>query len=213
MPCSSLKNGGSIGCKTCKKIKIGDANRSSTKEFIAQATLLHNGIYDYSETIYINAKSKITYLCPNHGLVTQTPDVHLRPSGCRKCADEELVGFFRADTLPPDQPYGIYLLEITNTKTKDKFLKVGLSKTSIKQRMASLQKLYKYNVIAYEFGTYSKVFQLADVEWKKEIKDRDLIKIPEPRLKSEGNTECSEYNTELLTKYSKAIFDLSEFGK
>ena len=77
--------------------------------------------------------------------------------------------------------------------------------------MASLQKLYTYNVIAYEFATYSKVFQLAEVEWKKEIKDRDLMKIPEPRLKSEGNTECSEYNTELLTKYSKAIFDLSEF--
>ena len=212
MPCPSLKSQGSIGCKTCKKNKIGDANRKSTQEFIAQATLLHNGIYDYSDTVYIDAKSRITYRCPHHGLVsTQTADTHLRPSGCRKCADEELVGFFRADTMPPEQPYGIYLLEITNTQTRDKFLKVGLSKTTIKQRMASLQKLYTYNIIAYEFATYSKVFQLADVEWKNEIKDRDLMKIPEPRLKSEGNTECSEYNTELLTKYSKAIFDLSEF--
>lgn len=211
MPCSSLKSQGSIGCKDCEKRKIGDSNRKSTQEFIAKATLLHNGFYDYSETVYKSAKSKISYGCPIHGLRTgQTADAHLRPSGCRKCADEELVGRLKEDSYPPKEPYGIYLLELENVKTREKYLKVGLSRTSVKQRMAHLQKDYEFKVLANQYNCYSEVFRIADEEWVSEIKSRDLQKVPKPKLQSGGNTECSEYNGDLALKYTKKINDLQK---
>lgn len=63
-------------------------NRGLTKEhdvFIRQAKKRHGNKYDYSNTYYINKKTKIKYNCPTHGEVEQYPNLHLR-SGCYYCA-------------------------------------------------------------------------------------------------------------------------------
>jgi hypothetical protein len=204
-----LLSKGSTGCKKCENKKISNKNKHSNKEFIAEAIKLHDGFYDYSKVKYDLAKKPVTIICPVHGDFQQAPDVHLRPNGCKKCADEERVGILKANTYDSNEPYGVYLIQITNTQTKEKFLKVGLSKTSVKNRMTHLQKIYKFTLIAHEITTYSKAFNISDIEWKKEIKERELNKIPEPKLKTKGNTECAGFNEELLLKYSKKIFALN----
>lgn len=213
MPCSSLISRGSIGCLPCKHKKIADRQTSSTAEFIARATSLHEGFYDYSKVDYQKAKVYVTITCPIHGDFKQSPDAHLRGSGCNECANASLTGKLQEDTFPPNFRHGIYLIELTNIQTREKFLKVGLTSTSVKARFSALSKAYKYKVIAYAKGDYSEVFKIADKQWIKEIKSRELAKPPKPSLhpkgRSFGSHECAMFNSELMTKYSEMIFELA----
>jgi len=54
--------------------------------FLNLANNKHHNKYDYSKTIYINNKTNIIIICPNHGEFSQTPKNHTSGSGCVKCA-------------------------------------------------------------------------------------------------------------------------------
>jgi len=58
----------------------------ATAKFLDDAITLHGEIYDYSRISYKDYYTKIVIICPKHGEFRQTPDVHLRGSGCQKCA-------------------------------------------------------------------------------------------------------------------------------
>ena len=58
----------------------------TTDEFIKRAREVHGERYDYSLVKYINARSKIQIICPEHGVFEQTPDRHFHGHGCQKCA-------------------------------------------------------------------------------------------------------------------------------
>jgi len=58
-----------------------------TKLFITKAVKIHKDRYDYSKVNYINAKTKITILCKEHGEFQQTPSNHLSNFNCQKCAN------------------------------------------------------------------------------------------------------------------------------
>ena len=60
----------------------------STKNelFIEKAKKIHGNRYDYSKVNYINAKTKITIVCLDHGEFQQTPCNHLSNYNCQKCA-------------------------------------------------------------------------------------------------------------------------------
>lgn len=45
--------------------------------FIEKATILHNGIYDYSLVYYINSKTKVKIICKEHGVFEMMPNSHL----------------------------------------------------------------------------------------------------------------------------------------
>jgi hypothetical protein len=55
------------------------------KALIDKLNKVHNSKYDYSKSIYINARSKITIICPEHGEFSQVYHAHLNGSGCPKC--------------------------------------------------------------------------------------------------------------------------------
>lgn len=57
-----------------------------TKLFISKAYKIHKNRYDYSKVNYINAKTKITIICREHGDFQQTPSNHLSNYNCQKCA-------------------------------------------------------------------------------------------------------------------------------
>ena len=69
------------GCpKCCRK------NRKYTlEEFIKKANEIHKGKYDYSKVNYIDNKTRICIICPEHGEFWQTPTAHLSGSGCKYC--------------------------------------------------------------------------------------------------------------------------------
>ena len=70
------------GCPFCaNNIKY------TNEKFIEKASAIHHNRYDYSKTKYVNNKTKVCIICPEHGEFWQTPHVHLQGKGCLKCAN------------------------------------------------------------------------------------------------------------------------------
>ena len=61
--------------------------RLTTEEFIAKAVAIHGNKYDYTESVYTYAKTKVFIKCAIHGTFKQTPDCHVSGRGCSKCGD------------------------------------------------------------------------------------------------------------------------------
>jgi len=60
--------------------------RLTTEEFIEKAKAVHSEKYDYSLVEYINAKTKVKIICPEHGVFEQRPNLHVsQKQGCSKC--------------------------------------------------------------------------------------------------------------------------------
>jgi very-short-patch-repair endonuclease len=62
-----------------KKIK-------NINDFIINANITHNGIFDYSKSEYKGAREKITIICPEGHEFTQSPNDHLNGHGCKICS-------------------------------------------------------------------------------------------------------------------------------
>jgi hypothetical protein len=58
----------------------------TTKEFIKRAEKVHKKKYEYSLVEYVNSKTKIKIICPEHGEFEQRPNDHLQSKGCIMCA-------------------------------------------------------------------------------------------------------------------------------
>lgn len=70
-----------IGCHRCSVEK-----RTGTLEcFLKRAVEVHGVKYDYSQTVYVNASTKLNIGCPKHGVFEQLPLNHLAGRGCLSC--------------------------------------------------------------------------------------------------------------------------------
>lgn len=78
----------SSDCPECAHIKTIKLQVSNTSDFIQKAKKIHGSKYDYSKVQYINAKTKVCIICPEHGEFWQTPNNHLNGQKCPKCAIE-----------------------------------------------------------------------------------------------------------------------------
>lgn len=74
------------GCPMCALNENASKKRSNRYEFIKKAIDVHGFKYDYTKMEYKNAHTKISIICPEHGVFMQSPISHLRGSGCPKCA-------------------------------------------------------------------------------------------------------------------------------
>ena len=61
----------------------------TTKEFKEKAIKIHGNRYDYSKVEYVNNKTKVCIICPEHGEFWQVPGAHLIGQGCKKCYGNE----------------------------------------------------------------------------------------------------------------------------
>lgn len=71
------------GCGKCRGL------HQTNTEIINRFQLIHDDLYDYLKTIYKNMKTKVIIICSKHGEFLQTPDTHLRGSGCPKCKNSK----------------------------------------------------------------------------------------------------------------------------
>ena len=74
------------GCVLCGKIKSGNKQIKSKEDFINNANLIHDNVYNYSNVEYTGAFEKVKIVCSKHGIFEQIPNSHLRGGGCPKCA-------------------------------------------------------------------------------------------------------------------------------
>ena len=71
------------GCSKCAKNQ-----KYTTESFIKASKEVHADFYDYSETVYINAKTKVRIICPIHGPFLQIPFNHIHGTRCPQCGSE-----------------------------------------------------------------------------------------------------------------------------
>lgn len=73
------------GCQYCAKDNFNKDKALTLQEFINRSSIIHNNKYKYDKVIYRNEDALIIITCPEHGDFYQTPRVHLRKCGCKKC--------------------------------------------------------------------------------------------------------------------------------
>lgn len=79
-PTSHIAKHQKRGCPEC-----GKTLAKTTEQFIQEAKQIHGDKYDYSKTKYVNNKTKVCIICPEHGEFLQMPHMHLKHNGCPKC--------------------------------------------------------------------------------------------------------------------------------
>lgn len=75
------------GCPKCSGDQLSEKFKLDDATFKDNAVNIHNLYYDYSKVEYVNNKTKVCIICPNHGEFWQTPHNHLSGKGCPKCAN------------------------------------------------------------------------------------------------------------------------------
>ena len=69
------------GCPEC-----GGTKKLSREEVINRFKEAHGDRYDYALVVYKNRNSKISIICPEHGVFKQSSNHHLNGSGCPSCS-------------------------------------------------------------------------------------------------------------------------------
>jgi len=62
-----------------------------TNKFIEESIKIHGNRYNYKNTKYTNARTKIKIICPEHNEFEQLPGNHKRGNGCPKCIYNKLT--------------------------------------------------------------------------------------------------------------------------
>lgn len=101
--------------------------KRTPEEFISKSSVKHNNFYDYSNTLYISAKEKISIICPLHGSFEQVAENHIQGSGCPICARLGTIknqkhsreDFIKnAEKANQGKDYNYSKVEYINSKTK-----------------------------------------------------------------------------------------------
>jgi len=72
-----------------KEISKNIMKKLTTNEFIEKANKIHDKFYDYSKFIYTKSNIKGIITCKKHGEFKQSPNSHLRRTGCPICGFEK----------------------------------------------------------------------------------------------------------------------------
>ena len=104
------------GCPKCANNYIYTIN-----EWVKLAQKQHNNKYDYSKVSYTNSQAKILIICPIHLDFYQTPNDHLRGSGCPKCnggTSFSLCDFIKKSRIVHKTEYDYSAVKYINSQTK-----------------------------------------------------------------------------------------------
>ncbi|AWU98070.1 hypothetical protein [Azospirillum ramasamyi] len=76
-------------CYACGRDKVSAARAAfaaeTGRQFEAKARAVHGDRYDYSGVVYAGCQDNVVIRCNEHGDFHQTPNMHLRGDGCRRC--------------------------------------------------------------------------------------------------------------------------------
>lgn len=105
------------GCPKC-----GSVINKTTEDFIAQAKSIHGNKYDYSNTKYVNNKTKVKIYCKNcNTYFLQTPINHLTGCGCSNCNPYKklsLKEFIHKASVIHNNIYDYSMVKYINSRSK-----------------------------------------------------------------------------------------------
>lgn len=108
------------GCPKCAVDFKSKLLSNGINEFISKSISKHGDRYDYSKSIYINNKTKLSIICKEHGEYMMSPSHHYNGHGCSSCSNnyrktnEEFINL--CNILHSDK----YLYNLTNYKSNKK---------------------------------------------------------------------------------------------
>lgn len=103
----------------------------TTELYIERAKQTHGDRYDYSQTVYIGTHSKLSIICPIHGVFEQRAKDHINGSGCQLCGNTSKAAtqaskakseFTTKANLIHNNKYDYSLVEYKNALTKIKIV-------------------------------------------------------------------------------------------
>ena len=185
---------------------------AKTYSFITKAKQIHGERYDYSIVDYINAKTKVTILCREHGEFIQSPTNHLSNFNCQKCSNNfklNTQSFIDKATVIHKNKYDYSKVEYINAdtpviitcKVHGEFKQIpdfhinrkcGCPKCSNNVKFTLLEFICKSNKLHNNKYDYSKVEYINN---RKQIiiickKHGEFTQIPFVHLSSHGCPSC-----------------------
>jgi len=120
----SHKNGN--GCPECGNISMADKRSLTNEQAVKDFQKVHGDRYDYSKVDYVNTKTKVLIICPEHGEFWQLPTSHKGGIGCPECG---VISRAKTKTLTNEQiikdfqkahsdQYDYSKVDYENTRTK-----------------------------------------------------------------------------------------------
>lgn len=194
------------GCKKCYEEDKNHHLRTPTEEFIRKAENKFPGLYDYSETQYINMSTKVKIICKKHGPFYINPSNFLHSEqGCKQCKSskhEKLIGgilkkrnilFLREYTFKECKdihvlPFDFYLPDYNmcieyQGKQHFEIYDFSHGKLSKEELEEALERTRKHDLIKKEFCSSNKINLLVlteNDELEKEI-DKFILNISDSR--------------------------------
>lgn len=106
------------GCPICSRKTASERRSLGPDGFVKRAIRVHNGKYDYSKVNYINNKTAVDIICPDHGIFSQMPMVHLRGRGCPSCLAYDTNRFINKSGELHNNKYDYANVSYLNSKSK-----------------------------------------------------------------------------------------------
>jgi hypothetical protein len=132
------------GCPKCGIESRSDKSRNTIDLFIDAAIKIHGDIYSYAKAVYgDDNKTKLIITCKEHGDFKQSPNSHLKGSGCPKCklsSDNDAIYIWKAigQYFNGEQ---VYKVGVTSSRLGDLRIKHVAKKIGIEYEIVTLRKV------------------------------------------------------------------------
>lgn len=177
---------GHSGCIECHL----ENSRDDLQNFIKKARSVHGEKYDYTNSHYVNSRTKLEIYCLEHGFFEQTPNAHIYSrNGCPKCGFNAKVESLKHSKFYDRTLNHIYILEISNDN--ESFIKIGITKQSPLKRIEHIKctsgKKYKPKLI-WSTDKTIETWKAVEIEniMSEMLSDIKYV----PNFKFDGYTEC-----------------------
>lgn len=148
------------GCNNCSSIIKAKSNTNKYEDSMEVVRNIHNNKYIYpieNKDIYINKRTKIKIICPEHGEFIKSLQKHQSGQACFRCKVNEMVDnkilvggyshiLFESDPSLKDKDAILYYLSINDGE----FYKIGITTIDVKSRARSIKSKSKGSIRNYE---------------------------------------------------------------
>ncbi|MBF9140850.1 hypothetical protein [Hymenobacter properus] len=186
---------GGQGCPRCADVANGERQREqAAATFLARARAAHGEKYDYSLVTYAAANSKVSIICPEHGIFEQIPASHTQGIGCAKCGTVQT----RRRWIEQATGHLCQLYFVRLFTKSESFYKVGITYQTLKKRFG-LEGKTRIGTYRYEILAIHKSYNATAVfEWEQSILESFAHLKYWPQRPFIGQTECFSSCEEIL---------------
>ena len=164
------------GCRKCMLAKREKPIDIRLANFIEKAKVVHNNIYSYIKSDYIDEENKTTIICNMHGEYIQDLSIHLSGKGCYSCGRGRIVEYLRQSSVSWDytswinagkiskrfDSFKVYIIKCWDEK--EEFYKIGKTFSTTKNRFKTKKEMpYSFEIL-HEFVDEN-ARNICELEW------------------------------------------------